>query len=193
MKLTKEYWENRYQQNETGWDVGEVTTPLKEYFNQLSNKNIKILIPGGGNSYELEYLLNLGFTEIYVIDIVKKPLENIQKRIPNLDSNLLIHADFFDMEDSFDLIIEQTFFCALNPELRKQYVQKMHALLKDNGKIAGLLFQFPLTEQGPPFGGSKSEYENLFKEHFKIKTLETAYNSIKPRQNNELFFIFEKK
>lgn len=193
MKLTKEYWENRYQQNETGWDVGEVTTPLKEYFNQLSNKNIKILIPGGGNSYELEYLLNLGFTEIYVIDIVKKPLENIQKRIPNLDSNLLIHGDFFDMEDSFDLIIEQTFFCALNPELRKQYVQKMHALLKDNGKIAGLLFQFPLTEQGPPFGGSKSEYENLFKEHFKIKTLETTYNSIKPRQNNELFFIFEKK
>ena len=176
MKLTKEYWENRYQQNKTGWDVGKITTPLKEYFNQLSNKNIKILIPGGGNSYELEYLLNLGFTEIYVIDIVKKPLENIQKRIPNLDSNLLIHGDFFDMEDSFDLIIEQTFFCALNPELRKQYVQKMHALLKDNGKIAGLLFQFPLTEQGPPFGGSKSEYENLFKEHFKIKTLVLIIN-----------------
>ena len=193
MKLTKEYWENRYLQNETGWDVGEITTPLKEYFNQLTNKNIKILIPGGGNSYELEYLLSLGFSEVYVIDIVKKPLENIQKRIPTVASDLLIHGDFFEIEDSFDLIIEQTFFCALNPELREKYVQKMHSLLKDNGKIIGLLFQFPLTEQGPPFGGSKSEYENLFKDQFTIKKLETAYNSIKPRENNELFFIFEKK
>ena len=103
------------------------------------------------------------------------------------------HNDFFELSDTFDLIIEQTFFCALNPELREKYVQKMHALLKDNGKIIGLLFQFPLTEQGPPFGGSKSEYENLFKDHFTIKKLETAYNSIKPRENNELFFIFEKK
>ena len=193
MKLTKEYWENRYQQNETGWDVGKITTPLKEYFNQLTYKNIKILIPGGGNSYELEYLLNLGFTEIYVIDIVKKPLENIQKRIPNLDSNLLIHSDFFDMEDSFDLIIEQTFFCAIAPDLRKKYVSKMGSLLNSGSKIVGLLFQFPLTEKGPPFGGNKNEYRVLFQNQFNIKILETAHNSIKPRENNELFFIFEKK
>lgn len=193
VKLTKEYWEQRYQQNETGWDVGEITTPLKEYFNQLRDKNIKILIPGGGNSYELEYLLNRGFTEVYVVDIVKKPLENIQKRIPSVAADHLIHGDFFEMDNSFDLIIEQTFFCALHPDLRECYVQKMHGLLKKNGKVAGLLFQFPLTEQGPPFGGSKREYENLFSNQFIIKTLETAYNSIKPRQNNELFFIFEKK
>jgi len=193
MKLTKEYWENRYQQNETGWDVGEITTPLKEYFNQLSDKNIKILIPGGGNSYELEYLLNLGFTEVYVVDIVKKPLENIQKRIPTVASDLLIHGDFFEIEDSFDLIIEQTFFCALSPELRPDYVQKTHSILNTNGKVIGLLFQFPLTKQGPPYGGSKTEYEKLFANHFTIKILETAYNSIKPRENNELFFIFEKK
>jgi hypothetical protein len=33
----------------------------------------------------------------------------------------------------------------------------------------------------------------LFENDFHIKTLETAYNSIKPRKENELFFIFEKK
>lgn len=193
VKLTKEYWEQRYHQNETGWDVGEITPPLKAYFNQLPDKNIKILIPGGGNSYELEYLLNRGFTDVYVVDIVKKPLENIQKRIPSVVSDHLIYGDFFEMEDSFDLIIEQTFFCALDPELREKYVEKMHSLLGDKGKLVGLFFQFPLTEVGPPFGGSKTEYERLFSNHFILKTLETAYNSIKPRQNNELFFIFEKK
>ena len=38
-----------------------------------------------------------------------------------------------------------------------------------------------------------SEYLDLFSKTFQIKTLEKAYNSIKPRQNRELFFIFEVK
>ena len=96
-------------------------------------------------------------------------------------------------EKKYDLIIEQTFFCALNPSLRDKYVEKMHELLNPKGKLIGLLFQFPLTEEGPPFGGSENEYIKLFSNNFKIRTLETAYNSIKPREGRELFFIFEKK
>ncbi len=69
----------------------------------------------------------------------------------------------------------------------------MHELLTERGKISGLLFNFPLTEEGPPFGGSVEEYINLFSNTFSIKTLKLAYNSIKPRANKELFFTFEKK
>jgi methyl halide transferase len=191
--LTREYWENRYKNQEIGWDVGEITTPLKTYIDQLENKNLRILIPGGGNSYEMEYLHQNGFENVFVIDIAKQPLENSKKRIGSISSKYFIHDDFFNLKDRFDLIIEQTFFCALDPILRAKYALKMNELLSENGKIIGLLFQFPLTEKGPPFGGNLSEYKNLFEPFFKIKTLETAYNSIKPRENNELFFIFEKK
>ena len=69
----------------------------------------------------------------------------------------------------------------------------MASLLNPKGKLAGLLFDFPLTNEGPPFGGSKTEYTNLFSNSFYLKTLEIAYNSIKPRENKELFFIFEVK
>jgi methyl halide transferase len=191
--LTREYWENRYKNQEIGWDVGEITTPLKTYIDQLENKNLRILIPGGGNSYEMEYLHQNGFENVFVIDIAKQPLENSKKRIGSISSKYFIHDDFFNLKDRFDLIIEQTFFCALDPILRAKYALKMNELLSENGKIIGLLFQFPLTEKGPPFGGNLSEYKNLFEPFFKIRTLETAYNSIKPRENNELFFIFEKK
>ena len=68
----------------------------------------------------------------------------------------------------------------------------MHDLLSEKGKISGLLFNFPLTKDGPPFGGSYEEYVNLFSEKFTLKTLEPAYYSIKPRANKELFFTFEK-
>jgi len=193
MKLNSNYWEERYQNNETGWDTGKITPPLQDYIDQIENKSIHILIPGGGNSYEFEYLISCGFKNTHVLDFAKNPLENIKKRMALLDDKQLIHSDFFEHSGQYDLIIEQTFFCALEPHLRAQYAEKMKALLKPKGKLVGLLFQFPLTEVGPPFGGSKEEYFTLFENDFYIKRIETAYNSIKPRKGNELFFIFEKK
>jgi methyl halide transferase len=192
MKLNKEYWENRYKLNEIGWDAGKITTPLKDYIDQINDKNLKILIPGAGNGHEFDYLINKGFRNIYVVDIAPTPLLNIALRNPEFKENLIL-LDFFELDMTFDLIIEQTFFCALDPNLREKYTTKMESLLKSNGKIAGLLFNFPLTEVGPPFGGSIEEYQKLFSNKFKIKTLEKAYNSIKPRTDKELFFIFEKK
>lgn len=193
MKLNSNYWEERYKKKETAWDVGEISTPLKEYIDQIKDKSIKILIPGAGNSYEFEYLLNNGFENVFVLDFAQSPLDNIQNRINNCSKNQFIKSDFFEHKNQYDLIIEQTFFCAIEPSLREHYVQKSKSLLSNYGKIIGLLFQFPLTEDGPPFGGSREEYLKLFSYDFNIKTLDTAYNSIKPRQGNELFFIFTKK
>lgn len=193
VKLNSNYWEERYQNNETDWNVGTITTPIKTYIDQLEDKALRILIPGAGNGYELEYLIGNGFENSFVVDFAATPLKNIQNRMPNLSERHLIHANFFELNGQFDLIIEQTFFCAIAPELRMAYVQKMKSLLKPQGKIAGLLFQFPLTEAGPPFGSSSEEYQKLFEEDFNIKTLTTAYNSIQPREEKELFFIFEKK
>lgn len=192
-KLNSAYWQNRYETQSTGWDVGSITAPLKTYLDQIEDKSIRILIPGGGNSYEFEYLITHGFTNVYVLDFAHQPLLNIQNRLPEVNPKQLIHADFFEHSAAYDLIIEQTFYCALDPSLRDQYVQHMHRLLAKGGKLIGLLFQFPLTESGPPFGGSNEEYIHRFSPYFKIKTLETAYNSIPPRKGNELFFIFIKK
>ncbi len=193
MKLNKDYWENRYKNDDAVWDAGEITTPLKDYFDQLTDKSIRILIPGGGNSYEFEYLIINGFENVFVLDFATLPLENIKKRLPSISNEKLIEADFFEHQGHYDLIVEQTFFCALEPTLRKKYVEKMATLLQPNGKLIGLFFQFPLTEVGPPFGGSEEEYRTLFQNDFEINILETAYNSIKPRKGNELFFIFTKK
>jgi len=193
-KLNKEFWEQKYKQQDMGWDIGHISSPLKAYIDQLTDKNLKILIPGAGNAYELLYLVEKGFPNVFVIDIAKQPLEHIKKRIPNFPEKQLLEGNFFDLAlDNFDLILEQTFFCALAPSLRTAYVNKMKQLLKSNGKLVGLLFNLALTESGPPFGGSLGEYKSLFQNHFDIKILETAYNSIKPRADKELFFIFESK
>jgi len=193
MRLNKAYWEERYEGENLGWDIGSVSAPLKDYIDQLDHKEASILIPGAGFGYEAIYLFESGFKDITVVDIAAKPLEEIQAKCPDFPKERLIQQDFFTLAlKEYDLVLEQTFFCALLPELRPSYVKKMHELLKDGGKLAGLFFDFPLTENGPPFGGSKTEYLDLFQPMFSILTLEPAYNSIDPRQGNELFFIFEK-
>ena len=193
MKFDENYWVAKYQENKTGWDIGYPSTPIKTYIDQIKNKDLKILVPGAGNGYEVEYLHLNGFNNVYVVDIAAQPLKNLQQRIPGFPIENLIHIDFFDHNEKYDLIIEQTFFCALAPSLRNAYSNKMNHLLNSSGKLIGLLFDFKLTEEGPPFGGSLPEYLKIFKSNFKIKTFEKCYNSIKPRNDNELFFIFEKK
>ncbi|MEO1031553.1 MAG: methyltransferase domain-containing protein [Bacteroidota bacterium] len=189
--LDSGYWEERYQTHAIGWNIGYPSTPLKTYINQLDDPSIDILIPGAGNSYEAEYLWNAGFKNTVVLDIAQAPLEHFKKRVPSFPDQQLLHTDFFELEGQFDLILEQTFFCALDPDLRERYAQHMAQLLKSHGKLVGLFFDFPLTADGPPFGGDIDHYKSLFSSYFKIKTLEPCINSIKERQGKELFFIFE--
>ncbi|EDP97172.1 methyltransferase domain-containing protein [Kordia algicida OT-1] len=193
---TKEYWSQRYKDNSTGWDIGSPSTPLKTYIDQLKDRNLKILIPGAGNAYEAEYLLQQGFTNIYILDISEIPLQEFKQRNPEFPSDRLLCDDFFTHKNTYDLIIEQTFFCSFPPlpETRAQYAKHMADLLNPNGKLVGLWFDFPLTDdlEKRPFGGSKEEYLEYFKPYFDVKTFEKAYNSIAPRAGNELFGIFIK-
>jgi SAM-dependent methyltransferase len=189
--MEKTFWDNRWEQNLTGWDLGAVSPPLKAYFDQLTDKNIKILIPGCGNAYEAEYLWEQGFSNTYIVEIAELAVESFLKRYPKFPKDHIFIQDFFELDDQFDLIVEQTFFCALHPTQREAYAKKMHELLKPGGKLAGVLFNRDF-DGGPPFGGHKAEYEKLFSSSFQIQKLETALNSAKPRSNTELFFEFLK-
>lgn len=189
MKMNSQFWDDRYKNHQTGWDIGYAAPAFTEYFEGITDKNLKILIPGAGNGYEAEYLFLKGFTNVFVLDIALTPLKNLKERLPDFPGEKLLQLDFFDLEDRFDMVWEQTFFCAIDPSMRMEYVVKMHGILKQTGKLAGLLFNFPLTETGPPFGGDEETYRAYFLPYFNIEKMETAYNSIKPRKGRELFFI----
>jgi len=187
--LDNNYWTNRYVNKQTGWDLGEISPPLKIYIDNIRNKNLKILIPGAGNAHEAAYLFKLGFKNTYVLDISEYPLNEFKKRNPEFPSDQLLVEDFFLHQSNYDLIIEQTFFCAIPPYLRENYVTKMAELLNSTGKLIGLLFNTAFESEGPPFGGNINEYQNLFSSKFIIEKMEICPDSIKPRLGNELFFV----
>ena len=190
LPLDQNYWDNQYQANATGWDLGQVSPPIKTYVDTIENKDAKILIPGCGNTYEAEYLLQKGFTNVTVIDIAPTLVENLRLKFENNNIKIVL-GDFFEHQGEYDFIFEQTFFCALPPPMRQKYVWKMHQLLSDYGKLIGLLFNREF-EISPPFGGSLKEYEQLFQKAFVFNAISLAGNSIPLRANTELFFEFQK-
>jgi hypothetical protein len=190
-KLSAEYWSNRYQKSEIGWDLRQVSPPLKEYIDQLDDKSISILIPGCGSGYEGEYLFRQGFTNVHLLDFSKEPLEAFQKRVPGFPNSHLHVCDFFKHQGQYDLILEQTLYCAIDPSLRGEYAKKTAELLKEEGKLVGLLFNREF-EGGPPFGGSKKKYEVCFGPFYSTLKMEVCYNSITPRKDTELFIQLQK-
>lgn len=187
------YWTERYINGQTQWDAGEITRPLKTYFDQLTDRHQKILIPGCGNAYEAAYLHEKGFEHVYIIDLSKEPLKAFHNKHPGFPEDRLIHGDFFQLDDKFDLIIEQTFFCALHPSERQAYAIKMHALLKSQGRLVGVLFEDELFSDHPPYGGFRDEYRPYFSDYFEFHVFERCYNSIRSRERRELFLNLLKK
>ena len=191
------FWSTRYEEGRTGWDIGYPSTPLKTYIDQLENKDLKILIPGAGNAYEAEYLFAEGFKNVYILDISKAPLEAFQKRNPDFPAKQLLLGNFFEHEEKYDLIFEQTFFCSFPPlkNNRMLYAETMYRLLFPKGKLVGVWFDIPLKGDlvKRPFGGTKEEYLSYLSPYFEAVVFEKCYNSIEPREGSELFGIFSKK
>jgi methyl halide transferase len=191
---SKNYWNELYLKQETGWDIGFAAPAIRDYVDQLQDKHIKILVPGCGNAYEAAHLLSSGFTDITLIDIAPALTATLQVRFANeLGKRIhIITGDFFEHNGKYDLILEQTFLSALPPDLRTKYADKMHSLLLPGGRIAGVLFN-KVFDVSPPYGGTIEEYRQLFQEKFIIHKLEACYNSIERREGSEAFINLEAK
>lgn len=186
------YWDERYQEDNTPWDMKAPSPPLKNYIDTIKNKNAAILIPGCGNAYEAGYLLEKGFTNVTVIDLASTVTAVIKEKYK--DTSLkVITGNFFELEDSYDYILEQTFFCAIDPSQREAYVAKCYELLNPGGKIAGVFFNKKMVDVEPPYVATTDEYIKLFQNKFSINKLEPCTTSVLPRMGTELYFEFEKE
>lgn len=190
--LNEEYWTSRYEEGTTGWDLGAPSRPLMEFCEKEVLTHQTVLIPGAGRGHDAEALHHNGYSQVHVLDYSPLPLQDLAKRLPSFPVDHLIAENFFSHTGSYDVVLEQTFFCALSPALRPHYVTQMARLIKPGGLLAGVLFDFPL-EQGPPFGGSAEEYLDLLNPRFDIHVLEPCRNSMPGREGKELFLKAERK
>jgi SAM-dependent methyltransferase len=185
--LSAAYWNQRYENGHTPWDIGYASPPLLEYLNQLDDQQIRILIPGAGHAYEAAYLHQNGFEQVWVCDWAPAAFDHLLAHCPGFPQERLLVTDFFELDMEFDLVLEQTFFCAINREQRQAYAKQAARLLRGGGRLAGVLFAAEFEQAGPPFGGTATEYQECFEPHFEILAMEPCRHSIRPRAGRELF------
>ncbi len=191
--LTPDYWNRRYEQHNTPWDIGYASPPIIRYLDALPDRSLRILIPGAGSAYEAVYAHQQGFGEVYVCDWASAAFEHLRAKAPDFPEAHLLVEDFFQLSLEVDLILEQTFFSAILRAQRHDYARQAARLLASGGKVAGLLFAQPFEQEGPPFGGTAEEYRRIFEPYFHVLQMDISLNSIAPRSGRELFFELQKR
>jgi len=157
-------WEKRYQQGQTGWDRG-APSPALDHCIASGNITAKqhVLIPGCGHGYEVIALARLGI-HVTALDLAPSAIKALENSLrQEALSATLICGDLFeyDADQTFDAIYEQTCLCALSPNMRKPYEQKLYQWLKPEGTLYFSMMQTG-SENGPPFHCDWLDMQKLF-------------------------------
>jgi cyclopropane fatty-acyl-phospholipid synthase-like methyltransferase len=190
-------WQRHYDEGDLGWDLGQVAPPFIKLFESKTILPGKTLIPGCGRGHEVIYLAENGF-EVTAVDYSPGAVNHLKSTVQerNLKCEVL-HLDFFGIDSShngvYDLLIEQTFFCAISPEQRSSYVSTVARALKKGGMLAGLFYNTGEEEGGPPFNTTREDIKKYFSDSFEIRQLSKTEDSAEQRKNKEWLAILIKK
>lgn len=199
----KAHWETIYDTkalNEVSWYQPTPRTSL-DFIQKYAEKDDAILDVGGGDSFLVDHLLELGYTNISVLDISENAIERAKKRLGDKAQNVKwIVSDIteFKPKVSYNIWHDRAVFHFLTDakDIEKYQQIVAAALLPKGKKLIGTF-----SESGPKkcSGIEIKQYsENLLKETFKKDFLPldcffenhtTPFDTIQ----NFIFCSFEKK
>ena len=192
-----EYWEKSYQSGDMGWDLGG-PTPIFNDWIQFQTDSLSICILGAGNGWDAINFAEKGHY-VTAVDFAESAITNMYKSAQDKGVKInLIHSDIFDLcklfNHTFDIVLEYTCFCAIDPARRMDYVRMTNQILKPDGKLVALLFPIDkdINDDGPPFAVDLNKTINLFSKYFILDTKEIPSLSIERRNGREIFVIFKK-
>ncbi len=186
-------WNARYEQEDTPWDLG---APTPAWQALLKGRNApapcQVVFPGCGRGHDALLFAEHGF-EVLGFDFAPRAIAEARALAAVRESKARFERlDLFalptELEGRFDLLVEYTCFCAIDPELRADYVASARSLLRPGGRLLGLFFPTtPFGSEGePPHVVTKADVERHFSEAFTIDSLEPASSSEPTRAGFEL-------
>ena len=199
----KEHWENIYQTKnpiEMSWHQEKPNTSLGLIIEIGLNKDAKIIDVGGGDSKLVDNLLDMGFTNISVLDISSNALERAKKRLRDkADSVKWIVSDIreFETKDKYDLWHDRAVlhFLTADEDINK-YISNIRLLLKYNGYLIVSIFSLngPKRCSGLDIKQySEDSIKKLFYDFEHIKSFEEKH--LTPWGDSQIFIcsVFKNK
>lgn len=200
----KSHWENIYSEKEfreTSWYQGKPETSLEIIEALNLSKDAEIIDVGGGDSYLVDNLLHLGYTNLNVLDISVNAIERAKDRIGEISKEvkwIVSDASEFTPDRKFDLWHDRAAFHFLTDEKRiRAYISSLNSSLKPGGYL--ILGTF--SENGPDKCSgiqikkySKKDMESLMQNDFQMLDFKnvdhvTPWNAVQ----NFNFGLFRKK
>ena len=202
-KNLEEHWQEVYHkknENEVSWFQKSPKLSL-DFISTLNlNLDSHIIDVGAGESSLVDNLLNLGYTNVSVLDISLKSIEKTKKRL-GLKSKLVnwIVSDINDFKPKhkYDLWHDRAAFHFLKDSLEiKNYIK----LLKNSLNIDADLIMATFSENGPlKCSGlevsrySKNSISNLLQNDFKLIKSEISIHKTPFNTTQEFLFTKFKK
>ena len=176
--LKKEHWENIYankQMNEVSWFQQEPTISLALIQKNTQSKDDAIIDIGGGDGFLVDNLLELGYTNITVLDISANAINKAKERLGiNADKVKWIVSDIteFIPAEQYKVWHDRAVFHFLTQEKDIEcYKVLVNENISDNGRFILATF----ADDGPEKCSglevckySEKDMENSFSAAFKV-------------------------
>lgn len=148
----KEHWENVFltkQETDVSWYQKKPQTSIDFFINNAIPKEFAIIDIGGGDSYLIDNLLELGYTNLYLLDISEHAINRIKNRLGvAADQVNFIVSDVLDFnpETAFDVWHDRASFHFLT---KSDDISKYEAIVTNAMNDNGYLFMGTFSEEGP--------------------------------------------
>lgn len=188
--MEKDYWQERWKQEETGFHQNEVNPHLRQYWQELHlATGSEVFVPLCGKSRDMSWLSEQGYavlgveTSAVAVQAFFKengyiPNHASSEKFDRYEANgiQILRGDFFGLS-KHDLaktsaVYDRASLIALPPEMRERYADHLLSILPPAAQILLITLDYPQQEmEGPPFAVSASEVEALYHEWFTIRPL----------------------
>ncbi len=83
----REDWQCHYEENDLGWDLGQVAPPFVKLWEDEKLPSGKVLIPGCGRGHEVVFLAENGFVQVIArfLQPQRRAGEPLRLRSPDAD------------------------------------------------------------------------------------------------------------
>ncbi|WP_168210883.1 methyltransferase domain-containing protein [Persicimonas caeni] len=185
-------WQEAWEEKRTPWDAGASAPSLCELVDCDDLPEGRALVPGAGSGYDV---LTLAGPKRKAIGLdlapgAKQRFEALreQEGVPAEQAEMVV-GNFFDWQpdELFDVIWDYTFLCAIEPEMRQRWAERVDELLKPDGELVTLIF--PIVDkdpnEGPPYALSPELVRELVTPRFEPIYLEPVEHSHPGREGKE--------
>ena len=163
-------WEGRYEEGDTPWDKGEPSPGLVDFLAthpELAKR--QVAVPGCGAGHDARAWARAGF-QVWGFDCAPSAVRLSQEKTQAAGLGARFSRLDFLAEPpptTFDWVFEHTFFCAIDPARRADYVRAVRRCLKPDGQLLAVHYMLRDTD-GPPFGTTQHDLMDLFAPHFDL-------------------------